>query len=136
MTVASSSFMFWKVRIISFVLYQVVISQCVEGKPIILSIPYQVEDVVLSYHPSAAAKDLTTTHSIDELLHHCERYSFPGGSSFMPDKLELSQRNKLRDQNDSTRLCVLDKSRLHYKIFTVPKYVSGQVAVDEDVSMT
>jgi hypothetical protein len=102
----------------------------------LLSIPYQMDDVVLSYHPSTAPKAVATVHSIDEILPHCGKYSFPEGSSFMPDKFELSQRNKHPDQNDSTRLCVLDKNRLHYKIFTVPNYVSGPVAEDEDVSMT
>ena len=117
-------------------LYQIVISQCAEVRAMLLSIPYQVEDVVLSYHPSTAPKAVATAHTIDEILLHCESYSFPEGSSFVPDRFELSQRNKLCDQNDSTRLCVLDKNRLHYKIFTVPNYFSGPVAVDEDVSMT
>jgi hypothetical protein len=117
-------------------LYQIVISQLIEARPMLLGIPYQPEDVVLSYHPSTAPKTVATAHSIDEILPHCERYFFPEGSSFVPDKFELSQSNKRRGQEDSARLCVLDKNRLNYKIFTVSNYVSGSVAVDEDLSMT
>jgi hypothetical protein len=117
-------------------LYPIVISQFAEVQPVLLSIPYQVEDIVLSYHPSTAPKAVATVHSIDDILPHCESYSFPEGISFVPDKFELSQSNKRRDQKDSARLCVLDKNRLNYKIFTVSNYVSGTVVLDEDVSMT
>jgi len=54
----------------------------------------------------------------------------------VPDKVELSHRTKYRDQSGSVRLCVLDKNRLHYKVFTMPDYVSGPAAMDDDVSMT
>lgn len=117
-------------------LYQIVISQFAEVRPRLLSIPYQVEDGVLSYHPSTAPKAVATAHSIEEILPHCEWYSFPEGSSFVPDKFELSQSNKRRDQKDSARLCVLDKNRLNYKIFTLSNSVSEPVAADEDVPMT
>jgi hypothetical protein len=54
----------------------------------------------------------------------------------VPDKLEISQRDNSRDRNDKARLCVLDKNRLHYKVFSVPEYNYGPGVVDEDVSMT
>jgi hypothetical protein len=95
-----------------------------------------VEDAVLSYHPSTANSATAKAQSIDVILAQCGTYSFPEGSPFVPDKLEISQRNKSRDQNDKARLCVLDKSRLHYKVFTVPDYGYGLVVMDEDVSMT
>jgi hypothetical protein len=117
-------------------LYQISISQFTEARPMLLSIPYQVEDVVLSYQPSLASKTVADAHSIDDILPHCEAYSFPSGSSFVPDKFELSQRNNHRNRIDSARLCFLDKNQLHYKVFAVPKYVSGPVTMDEDVSMT
>jgi hypothetical protein len=102
----------------------------------ILSIPYQVEGGILDYHPSPAPKVMTNAHSIDHMPSHCEAYSFPEGISFVPDKVELSHRTKYRDQSGSVRLCVLDKNRLHYKVFTMPDYVSGPAAMDDDVSMT
>ncbi len=74
-------------------------------------------------------------HIIDEILPHCETYSFPDGASFTPAKFEVSERNKKRDRDDSARLCVLDKGMLHYKVFTIGKATAGQAAIDEDVSM-
>lgn len=105
-------------------------------RPILLSIPYQVEDAVLSYHPSIPNTSMAKAQSIDSILALCGKYSFPEGKPFIPDKLEVSEIIKSRDQTDKARLCVLDKSRLHYKVFTVPDYNYGQVVVDEDVSMT
>ncbi len=102
----------------------------------LLSIPYVVEDVVLSYQPSTVPKSMISANLIDEILPHCETYSFPGGMPFVPDKVELSQTTKHCDHSDSVRLCVLDKNRLHYKVFSVPNSVSGLITMDDDVSMT
>jgi hypothetical protein len=95
-----------------------------------------VEEAVLSYHPYTPNLTTAKVQSINAILAQCGTYSFPEGSAFVPDKLEISQRNNSRDQTDKARLCVLDRNRLHYKVFTLPDYNQGQVVMDEDVSMT
>jgi hypothetical protein len=125
-----------KVSIVLLSRQQTLVSQFVEERPKLLSIPYQLEDVTLSYHPSTVYTAVTKAHSVGEILPRCQVYSFPAGMPFLPDKVELGQGTKSGDQSDSVRLCVLDKSRLHYKLFTIPNHDPGQDTIDDDVSMT
>jgi hypothetical protein len=77
----------------------------------------------------------TAVHHTNDILAHCKEYSFPGGTSFVPEKIQVSERHNSSHQGDGNRLCVLSKDRLHYKVFTIPAAALGDITLDEDTSM-
>ena len=109
-----------------------------------LSIPYQGADPdpknkhQLRYYPNnpkARALDATVLDD-EEVLYNFSKYKFPSEGSFVPDKMEVRERNGQSSTDETKRIIILGHDRLHYKVFRLPISNYGMREVDEDIPMS
>lgn len=63
-------------------------------------------------------------------------YRIPGDGSFTPGTMEVREQTKGRGHEDSRRLFILGKDKVHYKILRFEDLKSMKDDADVDVSMS
>ncbi len=93
----------------------------------------------MRYSPHASKENGPTPIilSDDEVRRQFSRYKLSEQLSFVPEKLEIRERNPGTEEEDSRRVLLLAKDRLHYRVlkFAIPDALSSGTG-DEDISMT
>ncbi len=87
----------------------------------------------LDYYPHTQSI-VPTVFSNDEVLSCFSRYKLPGDGSFLVEKMELRGRSPRQGKEDSRRLFLLGKDRVHYKILKWGDTGTIAEELGEDVS--
>ncbi len=82
--------------------------------------------------PKARLSNPTIIHK--ETIDRLPNFEFPQDNSFVPAKIEVRERSHPKEREDSRRIVLLAKDRLHYKVFSIKNEVYARV-LDEDVDM-
>lgn len=91
----------------------------------------------MKYSPHTAnGKGLEPTilnnHQVLQLF---SRYKISDGTSFVPEKLEIREKNPRKEEEDSRRILLLGKDKLHYRVLKFAHPDAGATE-DEDISMS
>jgi len=105
--------------------------------PKLFRIAYSTSSPFLSYKEDHEL----IAYRLGNLEQQIPTYTFPGSGSFVPDELSIGEQNRKRSEEGGARICVLDKGRMQYRVFTMKD--KALVATgdkdddgDEDVQMT
>jgi hypothetical protein len=96
--------------------------------PELFSIPYSASSPFLSYEEDRRPSG----YRLSDLRQRISTYTFPGSSSFVPGKLSIGEQNRKRGDDGGARICVLDKTRMQYRVFTFKNKALLEDGEDDD----
>jgi anaphase-promoting complex subunit 4 len=109
------------------------------GTRILLSLPYytlptDMGTSQLKYSPymQKGGPYSPTVFNDEEVTSQLSKLRVPNHGSFIPEKIEIRERSRRRDKDDTRRIVLLRDDKLHYKVFKF----SEDTRVDGDVSMS
>lgn len=111
------------------------------GSTSLLNIPYGPSaacssDFAMKFSPHMPnGKGLGPTILDDgQVLQHFSRYKLSDKTSFVPEKLEIREKNPGKAEEDLRRILLLGKDRLYYRVLKFARPGAGEPE-DEDISM-
>jgi anaphase-promoting complex subunit 4 len=112
------------------------------GTTSLLSIPYRghhdgnLAKYAMSYSPlTPTSHPKPTVFNDKEVVERFSKYRIPSEESFVPEKMEIRERTGRAQNNETGRIVIVGRDRLHYKVFKLAVQ-DMEGAADGDIPMS